>query len=39
MKILVLSLLRIGDIVLASSILRGLRTKYPEASIEVVMNS
>jgi|GEM_PF-1771532 len=39
MKILVLSLLRIGDIVLASSILRGLRTKYPEASIEVVINS
>ncbi len=39
MRIIVLSLLRIGDIVLASSILRGLRTKHPDAVIDVVINS
>ena len=39
MRILVLSLLRIGDIVLSAPVLRGLRSKYPDAHIDVVVNS
>jgi ADP-heptose:LPS heptosyltransferase len=38
MKILVLSLLRIGDIVLSAPALRGLREKYPEAEIHLLIN-
>lgn len=39
MKILVLSLLRIGDIVLAAPVLRGLRERYPHADIHLMINS
>lgn len=39
MKILVLSLLRIGDVIMAAPVLRGLRDKYPEAQIHLVVNS
>jgi ADP-heptose:LPS heptosyltransferase len=39
MKILVLSLLRIGDIVLTAPILRGLRDRFPEAQIDLLINS
>lgn len=39
MKILVLSLLRIGDIAMSASVLRDLRAKYPEARIDLVLNS
>ena len=39
MKILVMSLLRIGDIVLAAPVLRGLREKHPQAEIHLLINS
>lgn len=39
MKILVLSLLRIGDIVLMAPALRSLRDRHPEAEIHVLVNS
>ena len=39
MKILVLSLLRIGDIVLSAPVLRGLRERYPDAEIHLLINS
>ena len=39
MKILVLSLLRIGDIVLSAPVLRGLRERYPDAEIHLLLNS
>ncbi len=38
MKILVVSLLRIGDIVLTAPILRGLRNKFPHAEIHLMLN-
>jgi ADP-heptose:LPS heptosyltransferase len=38
MRILVLSLLRIGDIALSAPALRGLRDKYPSAIIHVAIN-
>jgi ADP-heptose:LPS heptosyltransferase len=39
MKILVMSLLRIGDIVLATPVLAGLRRKFPDAEIHLLINS
>jgi ADP-heptose:LPS heptosyltransferase len=39
MKILVLSLLRVGDTILMAPVLRGLRDRYPEAKIHLMMNS
>lgn len=39
MKILVLSLLRVGDIVLSAPVLRGLRNRHPEAEIHLVINA
>lgn len=38
MKILVVSLLRIGDIAMSAGILRDLRAKYPEAQIDLLLN-
>lgn len=38
MKILVISLLRIGDIVLSAPVLRGLRERHPEAEIHLLIN-
>lgn len=38
MKILVLSLLRLGDIVQQKPLLRALRAKYPQAEIHMAMN-
>lgn len=39
MKILVMNLLRIGDIVLSAPALRSLREKYPAAQIDLLINS
>jgi ADP-heptose:LPS heptosyltransferase len=39
MKILVLSLLRIGDIVISAPVLRGLRERHPDAEIHLLLNS
>ena len=39
MKILVVSLLRIGDIVLSTPVLRGLRERHPSAEIHLLINS
>ena len=39
MKILVVSLLRIGDIVLSTPVLRGLRERHPNAEIHLLINS
>jgi ADP-heptose:LPS heptosyltransferase len=39
MKILVMSLLRIGDVVLAAPILKALRDRHPEAEIHLMINS
>lgn len=39
MKILVLSLLRIGDVIMAAPALRGLRERYPDAQIHLLINS
>jgi heptosyltransferase-2 len=39
MKILVVSLLRVGDILMSSGVLRDLRAKYPEAQIDLLINS
>lgn len=38
MNILVLSLLRMGDVLIAAPALRGLRKKYPNAQIHLVIN-
>ena len=38
MKILVVSLLRLGDILLATSVLRSLRNEHPEAEIHILIN-
>ncbi len=38
MKILVVSLLRLGDIIQQVPLLRGLRTKYPQASVHLLLN-
>jgi ADP-heptose:LPS heptosyltransferase len=38
MKILIISLLRVGDIVLSAPVLRGLRDKYPNAQIHLLLN-
>lgn len=38
MKILVLSLLRLGDIIQQGPLLRALRAKYPEAQIHLLLN-
>lgn len=38
MKILVVSLLRLGDIIQQEPLLRGLREKYPEAEIHLLLN-
>lgn len=38
MKILVVSLLRLGDIIQQEPLLRGLRAKYPEAQIHLLLN-
>ncbi|MDZ4678110.1 MAG: glycosyltransferase family 9 protein [Oligoflexia bacterium] len=38
MKILVISLLRLGDILMATSVLRSLRREYPGAELHVLIN-
>jgi ADP-heptose:LPS heptosyltransferase len=38
MKILVISLLRLGDILMATSVLRSLRREYPKAELHVLIN-
>ncbi len=38
MKILVLSLLRLGDIIQQEPLLRALRAKHPEAQIHLLVN-
>lgn len=38
MKILVVSLLRLGDVIMSAPILRQLRIQYPEAEIHVLVN-
>lgn len=38
MKILVLSLLRLGDVIQQGSLLKGLRRQYPEAEIHLLLN-
>jgi ADP-heptose:LPS heptosyltransferase len=38
LKILVMSLLRIGDIAMSAGVLRDLRAKYPEARIDLLLN-
>lgn len=39
MKILVVSLLRVGDVLMSSGILRDLRAKYPTSQIDLLVNS
>ncbi len=39
MKILVVSLLRVGDVLMSAGILRDLREKYPRAQIDLLVNS
>lgn len=39
MKILVVSLLRLGDIILTAPVIEGLRQKYPEAQIDILINA
>jgi ADP-heptose:LPS heptosyltransferase len=39
MKILVVSLLRVGDVLMSAVILRDLRAKYPSAQIDLLVNS
>lgn len=39
MKILVVSLLRLGDIILTAPILQGLQQRHPEAQIDLLINS
>src|SRR5579884_1615600 len=38
MKILVVSLLRLGDILISTSVLRSLHKKYPQAQIHILIN-
>lgn len=38
-KILALCLLRLGDIILATPVLRGLRDRYPDSEIHILINS
>ena len=38
MKILVVSLLRLGDVILSTPIIKGLSQKYPNAEIHILMN-
>lgn len=38
MKVLVVSILRLGDIVLSSSALEGIKTRFPNAEIDLVIN-
>jgi ADP-heptose:LPS heptosyltransferase len=39
MKILVVSLLRVGDVLMSAGILRDLRAKYPKAKIDLLVNA
>jgi len=39
MKILVVSLLRVGDVLMSAGVLRDLRAKHPEAQIDLLVNS
>lgn len=39
MKILVVSLLRLGDIIMTTPVLNGLKSKYPNAEIHILLNS
>src|ERR1035438_9564446 len=38
MKILVVSLLRLGDILMATSVLRSLKKDHPEAELHILIN-
>ena len=38
MKILVVQLLRLGDVILSSPVLQGLRDQYPDAEIDLLIN-
>ena len=38
MKILALSMLRLGDIVMSTAVIRGLRSKYPDSEIHLLIN-
>lgn len=38
MKILVVQLLRLGDLIMVTPVLRGLREKYPHAQIDLLLN-
>lgn len=38
MKVLVISLLRLGDVLLSTPVLRGLRNKYPQSEIHLMIN-
>ncbi len=39
MKILVVSLLRVGDVLMSAGVLRDLRAKHPHAQIDILVNS
>lgn len=39
MRVLVVSLLRLGDIVMSTPILQGLRNKFPNAKIDIMINA
>ncbi len=39
MKILVVSLLRVGDVIMSANVLRDLRSKYPQAQIDLLVNA
>ena len=39
MKILVISLLRVGDVLMSAGVLRDLRAKHPDAQIDLLVNS